>query len=838
MSNITEIDLFKQTRALSNWSTDCRKRIEERYPGVSFDATMWPVYTLHRSTAMNVSLVPGLADFAEWDPTWSVALRCVAAELVLSDNIKVVDMALCGFRLLKSVSVSTPFELRLADLRELEKHCLRQARKKPSSAGTQMNNLSSLTQAINLLCSKNVTNSIRYVISKEVKAQLSAMQREHRVKGREENMEILDRKIEALNVATQAMLDRDPRLTPLDECAIALLNLEMCAPSRINEPMCMSLDDYATVECYAENLDGNDGITVQKFRSAQQQLILKMKGSKGAQWSPKPALTFMMTLFHECRELILAKGQRSRMLVTWYEQNPTRLYLPQELEGLRGQNLTQADLQKIVFLGEVPQQYDSRGQIKMSTEIVRNAFQELKDHIVIECNKDRRGRNWPYKTLPWNIIEPWLLQRVRAAMESCRRVTDKNRYEGMLSRMLCLFDGHDYPFLPSAMKVDSIRERLHESPSRTSRRDQLHKSSGKPREVTLFARLGITMPVAGVVQTAYIDTHDPRRWLTTQAMQAQNRLSDVLINKWANRLNLGQLGSYDFRKPETKAEQSAMPGVKELDDLAKGIEAVQRAERMYGLETALITVGDAAVTTSSLDAIAEAVEGRPVAKTSGELVVVFPTLWGCCIHEHHVVPCRSWSTSCTTCDRHLVVKGHLPTNDALRVRQAKTYQIILTQLEKLITARNRKIADEAEMFDAHLLHLAERGLDAKQMADQLIEQFSDIRDSVKDTVFRERLHEAFVNRGLLQRLDDSDVASGALIKYHNPTRHGSPGLERALDAHGGREQIERENLALISRFPIFAPTQLGLKEDPSRLSFTEDEKTDAVTRQIRTDSNG
>lgn len=56
--------------------------------------------------------------------------------------------------------------------------------------------------------------------------------------------------------------------------------------------------------------------------------LLLMKGSKGAEWSPKPILNFMIELIEKCWQIRLDGGKRSRTLVTWYEQNPNQLYPP------------------------------------------------------------------------------------------------------------------------------------------------------------------------------------------------------------------------------------------------------------------------------------------------------------------------------------------------------------------------------------------------------------------------------------------------------------------------------------------------------------------------------
>ena len=67
------------------------------------------------------------------------------------------------------------------------------------------------------------------------------------------------------------------------------------------------------------------------------------------------------------------------------------------------------------------------------------------------------------------------------------------------------------------------------------------------------------------------------------------------------------------------------------------------------------------------------------------------------------------------------------------------------------------------------------------------------------------------------------IANGALIKYHNPTHHAAPGVERALEAHGGHEQIERDRLAMVEKYQQFAPTELGIRDQRSLIIPDGDE---------------
>jgi len=123
------------------------------------------------------------------------------------------------------------------------------------------------------------------------------------------------------------------------------------APSRINEPLCMSIDDFATIDAYARQAADSSDPTSDAVYGAHQMLIITMKGSKGSPWGPKPVLSFMMQFFHNCMDRIKDNGKRSRMLVEWYQENPDTLYIPEELDHLRGQDLSVIDVDRIMQLG-------------------------------------------------------------------------------------------------------------------------------------------------------------------------------------------------------------------------------------------------------------------------------------------------------------------------------------------------------------------------------------------------------------------------------------------------------------------------------------------------------
>jgi hypothetical protein len=374
--------------------------------------------------------------------------------------------------------------------------------------------------------------------------------------------------------------------------------------------------------------------------------------------------------------------------------------------------------------------------------------------------------------------------------------------------MLFLFDQDETAFLPTAASYAMLKYCLKQTKSAAIR----------PRPPTLFKKLNITMPVGGRVQFAEMETHDPRRWLTTMALIYGEKLSDVLINKWANRCVLSQLKNYDFRSPETMAVQSAMPDASkltELSDISNGLAAVEKLEDQFGLKTAIVTAHDAGIAITSMDAVAEAIENRPVAKSSRGIIIIYPQRFGVCFHQHHEKPCRNYSNdlvvSCITCNEGAFTKGHIPTNDETRKVAKKLFGSVIRHLENLAITHNRGIADDPAALGEHMLTLIEKGLSKdtlEQYATYLIDEVHQINHMLKDRLLARRLEQAYVACSVVKSLDDPNVKSGALIKYHNPTQHSDPLLEIALDAHGGREQVAREEQALIKQYPQLAPKAL------------------------------
>lgn len=822
MNKPADLNPILQRAALEKWLTECKRRMGLRFPKIDFLADNWPIRRLHQTEQRDWYFTAVMADFSEMDICYIDALRCLVAEMVIAGKPKQLPEKIAGYRQLAKDAPYRLFDLTLGDLRRLEERLLAHCRATPQSACTTHGQLATLAKFLTQLSRNGVLPVLGWRPHASTMAELRKTDVARRAKKREGKDDRLERRMEAFNEAFNRMVEGAPELSSRDRVALSAAVLLLCAPSRINEPLCMSIDDHVTVEDYAQKRVGKR----EEVYRTHQMLMVTMKGSKGTQWSPKPVLTFMTEAFHYAMDIIKSHGKRSRLLVEWYQQHPNTLYLPSELEYLRCQAISRRDLERIIRL-------DANLLDAHQNATANSYFRELRDCQFKAPNpafKPRVGNGmnrWQYiDYIPWSDIEALLLKKVREALNRCRRVTSLNHYQGDLAKMLFLFDDDDSPaFLPSGTTYDAIMFCF----KVTEARKKNHT------EASLFEKLNITMPVDGTIRIAEMDTHDPRRWLTTMALTYGEKLSDVLINKWANRSRLSQLKAYDFRTAESMAAAASMPEIAkrtELIDLSNGLAAVEKLEEQFGLQTTLVTAHDAGVAVTSLEAVAQAVEDRPVARTSRGIIIVYPQKYGICLHQHHEKPCRNYSNelsaSCLTCGEAAQQKGHIPTNDAVREVNEKLFSIIVRHLENLAFTHNRNVADDPAMLGEHMLTLVEKGLSPfgiEQLATELIDNFQEANRLLKDRRLANLLEQAFVARKSVEILDSPTTPSGALFKYHNPMRHSEPLMEIALDEHGGREQVARGEQALVAKYLQFAPTPDSIA-DERHLIAADDDKED------------
>lgn len=811
MSSVAPIESARLDKALRALAVKYQRDMRLRWPTIDFDADVWPLTSSYGAKMLDIHFKTVVKSFDGKDPAYVLAFRCLMAQRALEGKFKSSRASIVAWRSLASIAEPLS-SLGVGELDALERELMRGVT--PTSAQGILTSLSLLGSMLEDLARLDVVRRLAWSPSSASKALLASMLAQAKV-SRRRKIEDLDRRVEALSDATKAMLRKDHRLTPMDRSAIAVANILMCAPSRINEPLSMTVSDRYTIDAYTARGASDDAGAI--YRAHQ---LLLMKGSKGAAWSGKPILNFMIALCNECWETILELGQRSRRVLQHYEAFPQQLYLPPELEHLRGQPVTTVAMWQITQM--TARQPNPRELSATTTGVwstlAKRRGEDPSSIIFVDNPTSHRAdgtetRQKKLPALPWAIAEAQLLERVNEAMESMRRVTMTTTYRGRLSEMLVLFDNDRTPYLPRAWSDDAIRNRLKSPPWKQR----------KNSEPSVFKKLGLQMTTNGQLVDCFIEPHDTRRWLTTKALEAGERLSDVLINKWANRVDLRQLAAYDLRTDDSKARQGAVVVPQELEAITAGLQALGGLEKEYGLAVDIAMVHGDSLAVTSVEAVLQATENRPVARSGNQILILYPNRFGVCLHQHHETPCRSYSGCAEGCNEQLTVKGHIPTNEEWRRQDVLNNRSIVNQLQALVLARNRGVADDAAALDMHLLSLV-KGLGVHSMADELISRFHQIKDQVRDHSFRNDLEAAFVARGVVARLDDPDVSAGAMIKYHNPSKHAAPGFELAIEERcGGRQEMERRQGLFHAQHPELGPKQLALKDDRERFADEGDD---------------
>ena len=868
-----QIEVRRFEKALNDFCTKTRLLFEQRFPSFDYNADTWDfkgtkvvdgeritLQQLYNTKLTRISPALVVNDLNVLHPSFANAARAVLAHGALQRANKALVDIEEGLRLLKYTArpfngeksqMPTLGSLSLEDLRGVERSVLNRVRSQGLSAGVQRSYLLNLYFVIELLQSRGVVNRMHARLSSDINVELGGIQKQQKKDFKNRKAAELDPSIAALSDAIVEMVDDSPSLPPIYKAVLSVMGLEMCAPSRINEILTLSIKDRIISNSdYEDEPQGDENDTdltaseeALKVRRHLHRahaemknaadIVLTMKGSKGAAWGPKPILDFMADMFNECFGRLIEGGQRSRMLVLHYEQHPNELYLPPSLEHFRGKALNRWQIGQILLL-------DPEASEEVSDSASQRIFEELRkaekpsshersSSVICTFN---RTLNKNTKTILWDDVESELLKRVHKAMESIRWVTAKTRYEGRLSNMLMLHDdvNNTYSYLPSALNGKTIRRRLKIT------------SNGKQAPTkTVFELLNITMPVRVFDAndssdrparykevTAYVSPHDPRRWLTTMALRhAGPKLSKLVVNMWARRKDISQVDNYDFRSEEEKAHQSASPmpeGMKELESFSTALaELSQQGSNLaqeFGLDTNLVTSGDRTVETTSTEAIWAAVENRPVARAGGKVIILYPTPFGVCLHQHHEVSCTAYNGCGTACNNQVFVKGDLPSNEATHEKAKELRCSVVAQIRPLILAHARRVAFDPAGLEAHIIALIKPHMSNEAIATRLIAEFHDYKHLIKDAVFRSKLEDAHVFQGVSQILNSPETASGALVKYDNPTRHASPEKERSIEAMGGREGIKQQIEGFNRTHPWFAPKQLSA-EELARLTMGE-----------------
>lgn len=380
---------------------------------------------------------------------------------------------------------------------------------------------------------------------------------------------------EALDALAQAFLLASE---PQDVLTTSVAAILCSAPERINEVMVLA------EACEIEQT-GKDG---------KQYLGLRWAGSKGYSDHIKLILPGMADVVRTALARIREHTAAARHMAKWYEDNPSKIYLPPAHEHLREQELlSPANIGPLLGIGlnqkngRNTNRWIRQARLPIvpvvlkrgnpATHMVR--FADFERHIV--------------SLLPYGfpVADAKTGLRFSDALLVMRM--------GLFSRAggsLCMFEPLRYHHVSNALGQNA-----------------------RAGSVTVFQRVGLDPD-----RRVSIKSHQFRHWLNTLAQGAS--LSQVDIAKWSGRVNTHQNSAYDHESSnEIVARIRSAVGdhdktIGPLADIPKNLP-VSRAE-----------FAEMAVPTAHV------------------------TLYGFCIHDFTTTPCEMFR-KCLDCREHVCVKG-------------------------------------------------------------------------------------------------------------------------------------------------------------------------------------
>lgn len=281
---------------------------------------------------------------------------------------------------------------------------------------------------------------------------------------------------------------------PRDVVATSVMALLSCAPSRINEIFALASD------CEIKPLtEGEDGY------------MLRWAGSKGYHDFAKGIPAVMADVAKEAIVRLRKHTAEPRRIAAWYEQHPDQLYLPQDCAHLRGQDLTGADLARIIGFADAANGRDWALDLKLKP---------------IEGLRSAKGR----------VLFAFRFSDVERAILS------------LLPRGFPVFDKATGLRYSEALMVVRRQEFADRGRMRwrcmiapvtyNNIQKSFHSADG------VFTRLGLSTAEHPIV----LKTHQLRHYLNTLAQRGG--LSEMEIAAWSGRKDVRQNAAYDHRTPE------------------------------------------------------------------------------------------------------------------------------------------------------------------------------------------------------------------------------------------------------------------------------------------------
>lgn len=817
------LTLAQHERALKKWVKESKEFLSRTHPTVNFEDNCWIIPGMSRR---RFNILIKLCKEKEIDPVALTIWRCVLAHYteIKKKTINAADQA---YRLLLNSGVDNPLNF-------LPEH-FDAVQNTATTVGDSKFRayIIELQKIANLLLEKGLMD---YAWHRDEKRFRSRNRKKDKFKNLE-NWHInadgytnVDHRVAAFTDLAHITLTsfehrtalEQSQFTQRDEEATLIYMLKMCAPARINEVLNMTINDRAEVGHYleppediarhlsedgkAKDINKSSGLLYQmSAHRAQRKLfdaptVLMQKGSKGARFSAKPVLKHMINLCNYSMDRLIESAPRSRMLAEHYEKYPDLLYFPPGFEYLNDKSkLTLLEIHRIThFCVPVPERSNKQAY-KKALRSVHWVFTKYYPHptekgktlkksllpplrrekeldpLVPYLDGSKNVRKVMVLTYCAKEIKKILLEKVHQSISEARNITRGSvQYHGKLSEMLCLTDtAYKAPYLIGAWEAGHLQTVFAESTGKSKRRME-----------NVYDRLGIRMIQFDEDEPAWIDSHDFRRFLTDNALECQNavegirKLSDVLINGWANRADINQLTHYRRPFSEVRAERVALAPsdtqVRLLEDmggcseLLSDYDAIVREKaNERGLATFTYSIQGTEVTISLSDSLDRVHAGID---SLGKVRTMIPLRHGSCLHDNAINPCQHIVKHCFGCNQRVYTRGDQHRHAQVQKVYRNGFEFLYRQMAQYLDDLDagRLSEDDGKTLFPMLIN---RDLNPKTLAHDVVARFEFLRERLRQwPVIYDVVEETFVAKANLEFEADERYRSGDRQIYNGENK--------------------------------------------------------------------
>ncbi|MFA7280087.1 MAG: hypothetical protein WC100_08320 [Sterolibacterium sp.] len=407
--------------------------------------------------------------------------------------------------------------------------------------------------------------------------------------------------------------------------------LALCAPERCGEFLFAPAD---LIDPWIDPDTGEEGVALRWFPE------------KGGRPQTKNVPLELSPIARRAYNDLHALTQPARDLAKWYEDNPTRMYLPSHLEYLRDKEIIDInEAHAALYGGEVRLLDTEKGKDNYSRRFLR------KNQVLVT---NGAAGKWGSRsaTLHFADLEQVVLRQLPEGFPIMDPQTGMK-----YSQALCVLrrgefgesEGHDG--MPAILQALS--------------RDQLYGAMGNvAQSSSIFVQHGLTGPNGAPLR---ITSHQLRHYLNTIVRRGDKRLTEEEIALWSGRKDVSQNPAYDHKSDNDRAHE---------------------VEVRYGFRNDILPFGDAMKTRVFV---------RRDEFGNIEKITAHITEWGFCLHDYIQSPCPIMK-NCIECREHVCIKGDARARKVLELLYADSHA--LTEAAQRDAAAGTQGADD--WFSVHL----------------------------------------------------------------------------------------------------------------------------------------